>query len=152
MFDLNDKNRIMELIDGRKCDSYIEPLYIKMYNDKYGLDEIKDIHDFNPSAFKVGFGSSNGLFVKKAFQPTMATALDVITVFNMYKEDLQCSRNYYVFEMGYFVNTNPSSNQYIDELYSQIEYYYEMLYNYLETHTKELKKQWLQNLIEESSS
>ena len=43
MFNIDDQDRIAELIDNRKSDAFIMPLYIKVYNDIYDIRDIDKI-------------------------------------------------------------------------------------------------------------
>ena len=52
MFDINDKETIMKLIDKRKPEELIIPLYVRVGKDIYSLLEIKSIPDCSPSITK----------------------------------------------------------------------------------------------------
>lgn len=143
MFDIHNEQRIAKLIDGRIPNSLVEPLYVKIYNDRYGIDELNDITDFNPSAFKVGFGSSLGLFIRNPINMKDLITLDVVNKFKLYKEELQCAHVYYVFEIGIF-------GDFDNVLYQQMEYYYKELRRYIENRCDELKRERIRKLMEEN--
>jgi hypothetical protein len=143
MFDIYNEQRIAKLIDGRIPNSFVEPLYVKIYNDRYGIDELNDITDFNPSAFKVGFGSSLGLFIRNPINMKDLIGLDVVNKFKLYKEDLQCEHVYYIFEIGIF-------GDFDNALYQQMEYYYKELRKHIEDRCNEIKKERIRKLMEEN--
>ena len=143
MFDIHNEQRIAKLIDGRIPNSLVEPLYVKIYNNLYGIDELNDITDFNPSAFKVGFGSSLGLFIRNPINMKDLITLDVVNKFKLYKEELQCEHVYYVFEIGIF-------GDFDNALYQQMEYYYKELRRYIENRCDELKRERIRKLMEEN--
>ena len=143
MFDIYNEQRIAKLIDGRIPNSFVEPLYVKIYNDRYGIDELNDIMDFNPSAFKVGFGSSLGLFIRNPIDMKDLIGLDVVNKFKLYKEDLQCEHVYYIFEIGIF-------GDFDNALYHQMEYYYKELRKHIEDRCNEIKKERIRKLMEEN--
>jgi hypothetical protein len=142
MFDVNNNERVMELVNGRKSGSYVEPLYVRIYNDVYGMDELDLIEDFNPSAFKVGFGGSIGLFVKKQLNMKDLMALEVIRHWKYYHDELQCDRLYYVFEVS-----NTDFGFVDNEFYQQLEMYYGMLYEYINNRVQDIRKQRLTQLV-----
>ena len=42
MFDITNHERVIKLVDSRLKNSYVEPLYVKIYNNMYGLDELTE--------------------------------------------------------------------------------------------------------------
>ena len=146
MLDIKNHDRIMELVDGRLKSSYVEPLYVKIYNNIYGLDELDVIDDFNPSSFKVGFGSSLGLFIRKPIDMRCLISLDVINKFKMYKEELQCEHVYYVFETGQLIQNDPSHETF-KEFFEQIDYYYWLLRDHIEERYSIIKKKRMEELL-----
>jgi poly-D-alanine transfer protein DltD len=146
MFDIKNHDRIVELVDGRLKSSYVEPLYVKIYNNIYGLDELDVIDDFNPSAFKVGFGSSLGLFIRKPIDMRCLISLDVVDKFKMYKEELQCEHVYYVFETGQLIQNDPSHETF-KEFFEQIDYYYWLLRDHIEERYSIIKKKRMEELL-----
>lgn len=146
MFDIKNHDRVMELIDGRLKSSYVEPLYVKIYNNIYGLDELDAIDDFNPSAFKVGFGSSLGLFIRKPIDMRCLISLDVVDKFKTYKEEIQCEHVYYVFETGQLIQNDPSHETF-KEFFEQIDYYYWLLRDHIEERHSIIKKKRMEELL-----
>lgn len=100
MFDSTNQDLIMRLINGRKTNAFVAPLYVKNYNDRYGLNEIKQINNFNPSAFKVGFGVHVSLLDKFAFPNTLMDMFDPVVAFTNFDEDKQISEKFIIFEIG----------------------------------------------------
>lgn len=146
MFDLNNKERIMELIDDKPVTNVIEPLYIRNGNQLYGFDEIDTIDDFNPSMFKVGFGTSIGLFVKSPIPKNRLQELDIVNSFKQYKEDIQCERLYYVFEHSIMIGNDPAYDMDKD-FYGVLYHYIDQVYGYLHDHTMEIRKQRIASLL-----
>ena len=147
MFDMNNKERIMQLVDGKPTGNMFEPLYVKLYDKRYGFDELDLIEDFNPSSFKVGFGSCIGLFLKKPLKTEMIPYLDIVGNFKMFKEDLQCERLYYIFEAGIVNGNDPLIDMFVE--YSQVEMYVNKVREYLEKKTEEIRRKRIESLISE---
>ena len=41
----------------RNKDAHVMPMYVSLYNERYGLNELNDITDYSPHSLKVGFVS-----------------------------------------------------------------------------------------------
>ena len=139
-FDIEDDNRIVELIKKRKVGAYTIPLYIRIYNDLIDIRDIDKINNFIPSAMKVGFGSMYGVLNRTQFPIKYIDHFDIIRKFNYFDEvinnDIQC----FVFE-----SSDPYSN--IDhDIFEQIDYYYWLIRNYLEERMKIIRKQRMETL------
>jgi hypothetical protein len=141
MFNICDDNRIENLINFRPEANIVEPLYVKSFGKMYGLDELDSIEEFSPSDFKVGYGSSEGLFVKRPFDVSKTIEVTVIRTFVDDIEALQCSRRYYVFESSYIDDVGDCS------MYKQMNYYYEMLFNHVEALVNKKRKERLSELL-----
>ena len=141
MFNIYDDNRIEELINLRPNTNIVEPLYVKSFGRIYGINELDSIEEFSPSGFKVGYGSSEGLFVKNQFDVSKTIEISVIRTFVDYIEALQCSRRYYVFESRYIDDVGDCS------MYKQMNYYYEMLFNHVEALVDKKRKERLKELL-----
>lgn len=157
MFDLNNLDLITNIIDSRDPRSYIIPIYVKIYNNKMTFDEIPDIQIFNPAAFRVGFGTSNSIFINNSLSSALIVKLNGIKAFNQYKSDSSSYTKYFIFEDAFY------SEDAIDDMYNfikkdnvnvadefvklvvEINEYYKMLLNYC-------KKCYLNNITEDNYS
>ena len=77
---------------------------------------------YNPSAFKIGFGTSISILGKNNFPRESLLEFDPITAFTSHNPDTGESIRYMVFESSDVDDTN-------SELYSQIHAYYQLLSN-----------------------
>ena len=124
MFDINNQDLIMKLIQGRKVGSFVTPLYVRNYNEKYGITELNQIKNFNPSSFSVGFGVTVSVFDRFSFPQNMMHLLEPVTAFSKYNEDKNTNERFIVFEIG--KDELPEN----DVTY-QIWYYQDILFDYL---------------------
>lgn len=145
MFNLEEnKQSIMKLIDSRDNDEIIIPVYVRLYNNRYLLHELDQIKIFNPAAFKVGFGSSSGMFIKNSFPNQLLLSYDETQVFMDVDEDTGVSVRYILFES----NDKNDGSTTVD---SQIIFYAEKIREYLEKQCEEYKRQLIQSQMEESN-
>lgn len=137
MFDMNDKDKIMKLINMRDKDHRIIPLYVQIYNKRYSLLELDQIKTrFTRSCFKVGFGTADALFMTNSFPTNRVTEFDIVNLFTEYDEDKDVNIRYMIFESG---NIDNDDTRLIEEL----NYYVDMLYDY----TYKLVDTYIKNLI-----
>ncbi len=101
MFCLENKDMIMSIIDQRKEDAILIPVYVKVGNKVYSILDMEDIINCSPSIFKVGFGSSDSIFMKKRFPKKRLIEFDNPRIFGKFDEDLQCTTEYILFEASY---------------------------------------------------
>lgn len=112
-----DHDLIMKLIKQRKSDAYVAPMYVRIYNDRYCLNELNQITNFNPSAFKVGFGVHVSLLDKFSFPNSLMHQFDPITAFTNFDEEKQLSERFIIFETGQ-IDINMLENQTSGNLYA----------------------------------
>ena len=95
-----DHDLIMKLIKSRKKDAYITPMYVRNYNERYCINELTQITNFNPSAFKVGFGVHISILDKFSFPNSLIHQFEPITAFSNFDEEKQISERFIIFETG----------------------------------------------------
>ncbi len=100
MFDSTNRELVMRLINGRKPGAYVKPLYVKIYNEAYGINELKQITNFNPSAFKIGFGIHVSILDKFAFPNKLIQMFDPMEAFTIFDDVRQISEKFIIFESG----------------------------------------------------
>jgi hypothetical protein len=98
MFDLTDKDALMNLIDSRDRNCYVIPIYIHMDHQLYGLWEMDQIEHFNPHTIKVGFGSSKQLLAHNGFPNEWIERFNLVSNWSHYNYDLDVDIRYFVFE------------------------------------------------------
>lgn len=143
MFDINDKDTIIKIINQRNDEEYVIPLYVKMYNTTYPILELDSITDFNQSSFKVGFGTSSSMFMKNSFPNQYAFDFDTVSVFKEFDQTYNTEIRYVVFET--------SMVDQVSELHEQIDQYILMLEEYVSEHVKQIKKELIKKQMEEQS-
>lgn len=145
MFDINaNQDYIVKVIQSRNKTQYIIPIYVKVYNDTFSMLQLGDMRDFNPSAFKVGFGAVSSLFDKKSFPTQYAFDVDIKASFNVHDEITGENTRYMVFESS---DVDPE----ISEFHNEIHQYYGMLNDYVRDMVSVYKKEMLRKMIEEDS-
>jgi hypothetical protein len=100
MFDITNRELIKRLIDERKTGAYVKPMYVKIYNEAYGINELREITNYNPSAFKIGFGIHVSILDKYTFPNKMIQMYDPVEAFTIFDETRQISEKYIIFETG----------------------------------------------------
>lgn len=145
MFDIENKDRIVQLIRSKKDGAYVSPLYVRNYNDRYDLSELKDIKNFNPSSFRVGFGVMVSIFDKYSFPENMMYAFESVTAFSQYNEEKNVNERFIVFEIG-----KESHDLSDNDITQQILYYQDLLFDYLTKQQVEYRKQLLEQVMNES--
>lgn len=144
MFNIDDKDTIMDIINKRDRDDMVIPLYIRIGNNRYSLLEVDDIPDCSPSIFKIGFGSSNSVFNTLRFPISKLINFDYTQIFNHYDEDKQATIQYIVFESSDINNDNSL-------LEISINKYYDMLLEYVMEHVEINKRERIKRTMEELS-
>ena len=145
MFDIENKDRIIQLIRSKKDGAYVSPLYVRNYNDKYDLSELKNIKNFNPSSFRVGFGVMVSIFDKYSFPENMMYAFESVIAFSQYNEEKNVNERFIVFEIG-----KESHDLSDNDITQQILYYQDLLFDYLTKQQAEYRKQLLEQMMNES--
>ena len=127
MFDLKDwdSNCIKDIIKSRDEDSYVIPLYVKIYNKTYDMLELDTIKEYDESSFKVGFGSSTKLLMKNSFMDKYKFEFDFVDKFEHYDYEENKAVSYIIFE-SYNVDSDVSIihkqvNLYVDALRVRIK-------------------------------
>lgn len=146
MFDINENiDNIIKMIDNRASNCYIVPLYVNINRHKYALWELEDINEFSNQSFKVGFGTSIGVFVKKPFPTEKLFDFDIISTPKRFNDDYATDVQYYIFEADQLTLTNH------DELDIQIAYYTTKLAQMISASVKakreEMRKQLVQSIM-----
>lgn len=145
-FNIDDHARIAELINNRKEDAFVMPLYLKVYNTIYDIRDIKEIKSFSPSGFKIGFGACNSLFSKNNFPTQYIYNFGNVNVFTEYNEKYNSDNRYIVFESS---SIDDESKLAEHPIFEQINYYYELFKNYLleisDSYRKEIIEEKLNN-------
>lgn len=144
MFDINNEELIMKLVD-QKDDHVLIPLYVKIDNDIYSILELDQISRYNPSTFKIGFGTAEGLFIKPSFNSKDVLSFNVVKVFSKYIEKYSSDVRYIVFESGYV------SNDDIELYKEEINIYMDMLSTHISKHVEKLRKELIRKQMEENS-
>lgn len=144
MFNVEDKEMIMSIINNRKSDELVIPLYVKVGNQRYSLLEIEDIPDCSPSIFKVGFGSSNSVFNRLKFPNNQLMYFSESRLFNHYDEDKQIMIQYIMFESSEVEDDRSVLNDNINK-------YYNILLDYVMSCVFKNKKERIKKTIEELS-
>ena len=139
MFDINDKETIIKIINQRSDNEYVIPLYVKIYNKTYSILELDSIKDFNQSSFKVGFGTASSMFMKNSFPNQYAFDFETMSVFKEFDQTYNTEIRYVVFET--------SMVDQISELHEQIDRYILMLEEYVGEHVQQIKKELMKVLL-----
>lgn len=140
MFDLTNEELIKKLINQRREDEVVFPLYVQIYNNRYSLLELDQIKiRFTPGVFKVGFGTADALFMKNSFPINRANEFDVVSIFMEYDDENSRNVRYTVFE------TSDIEHDASDSLATEIHGYVEMLCNHVTKQVDDHIKQLLQS-------
>jgi hypothetical protein len=142
MFDFNDNELIVDYVNKRKEGAYVSPLYVSIYNERYPLSELDKITDYSPASMKVGFAGCRSVLEKFSFPSGRLNELNVVNTFGKFNSDNNIETQYIVFETGYMDNESDIT------AYSQINYYVEMLNEYIDKHVKEYKKKVANEFME----
>jgi len=144
MFNIEDKETIMKLIDIRNKNDLIVPVYLRVGNSTFYLSEVDEIPSCSPSIFKVGFGSSDSVFVRNKFPKNKLINFTNPRTFTNFNEEEQCATEYITFE---------SSDLEYDrtDLTNEINKWYSVLLDYTMTHVEENKKLRIKRMMEEQS-
>ena len=98
MFDFDNTEYMMKVIDKKDVGMLVIPMYVKIYNDTFSMLELGDMTQYNPSAFKVGFGCCSGIGIRDSFPNAELLNYDIIKVFNNVDPDTGVSCKYLVLE------------------------------------------------------
>ncbi len=144
MFNVEDKEMIMNIVNNRKENELVIPLYVRVGNIRYSLFEVDDIPDCSPSIFKIGFGSSNSVFTRIKFPNDRLMYFSEAKLFNHFDEDKQILIQYITFESSDVEDDGSILNENINR-------YYDILLEYVMSHVEINKKERIKKTIEELS-
>lgn len=173
MYNPKDYDEIKRIIDAKRPDGYVIPLYVQLYNDRYAITEINSITSFNPAAFRIGFGAKKSILDRCSFPECMSKYYSIEDSFVVNDPDTQVSEVYLIFsiatpdhipednevtsgsesvaERGGHLNVETFKNlpfQIDPDVMKQVSYYYNMLKDFLNTQYQQHRKK----LIEEAMS
>lgn len=144
MFDVNDKDSIIKLIESRRTnDEVIIPVYVRVGNKVFSLTELDDITNCSPSIFKIGFGTSDSIFVRNKFPKNRLIDFYNVKLFTIFDDDKQCAVEYITFE-----SSDVNGESVVDE---QINKWYYMILEHVMNHVNELRKEAIKNIMNELS-
>ena len=144
MFNAEDKEMIMNIVNNRKENELVIPLYVRVGNIRYSLFEVDEIPDCSPSIFKIGFGSSNSVFTRIKFPNDRLMYFSEAKLFNHFDEDKQILIQYITFESSDVEDDGSILNENINR-------YYDILLEYVMSHVEINKKERIKKTIEELS-
>lgn len=144
MFNVEDKEMIMNIVNNRKVNELVIPLYVRVGNIRYSLFEVDEIPDCSPSIFKIGFGSSNSVFTRIKFPNDRLMYFSEAKLFNHFDEDKQILIQYITFESSDVEDDGSILNENINR-------YYDILLEYVMSHVEINKKERIKKTIEELS-
>lgn len=145
MFDYNNE-QLKRIIDLRNNE--VIPLYFVIMGVKYKLPEINDIENFNPSGFKVGFGTSTSLFNKSSRNwRYIVNDVDCVGKFEYEDEVNNSIDTYYIFETSGFDDASSTSNKLYD-MHEEINTYIDMIFNKLKEVSETKRKEKIKLLME----
>lgn len=147
MFDFDNQDRIQLLIQRRKEDAYITPLYVKIFDRYYSMNQLSEITDFNLSAYKIGFGADYSLFDKHSFPIQLIDQFDCVKTFEVHDEDTDVATRYYVLETFYSRDGEYIHKEGYNVIHNQIQYYSNMLTDYLIQQYESIRKKRLEELM-----
>ena len=144
MFNIEDKDTIMKLIDCRDKGELVTPVYVRVGNNKYYLSEMDEIQNCSPSIFKVGYGSSNSVFIRNKFPKSKLIDFIDPSIFLNFDEEEQCTTEYFIFE-----STDIDYDR--TDLTNEINKWYHILLDHVMEHVEVLKKERIKKTMEELS-
>lgn len=144
MFDINNEKLIMELIDLKKLNTgnIVVPIYIKIGNDCYGLNEINDISFCTPSMLRIIVGSFKNVFSPYGFPDTDLMKFSNVRKYNVFDDESQVYTDYVTFETSYI--DEPSN-----PLEENINKWYEMICDKVMDNVESIRKSKMKEYIEE---
>ena len=139
---LEDRNWIKTVVDMRDADAIVIPLYIQIYGKKYSILDMNSIKKrFAPSAFKIGYGTADSMFMKNSFPVNRINEFDLVDTFYEYDSENDINVRYTVFESGDVDDIESN------KLNQEIHMYFDLLFN----NVKENVDAYFKSLIESES-
>ena len=151
MFIKEDYDAVMQMINAKRSDAYLVPVYVRHYNDTFLLEELRTITGFDP-AFHVGFGIKISMFEKKQFPIALFEHFPCITTFTRHDETINTDVKYFVFETGSPEQFPDAVKKKYPELFEQMTYYFNMLKEYLQGQYEAARKRKLAEMMSEYNS
>lgn len=142
MFELTNEDNIIDLINAKRKDNIVIPLYVSVYNAPYSLLELDEIQNCTPSAFKVGYGASSKQFYDMKFPVSRLMEFQNVTTFSRFDEDQQLDVKYFVFES---TGIDDDGSQLANEINS----YFSMLMEHVMKHVEEVRRERIKREMEE---
>ena len=151
MFFTEDHELIRRIIDNKDFNKILIPLYVKIFNRTYGITELDDITDFSKFSFKVGFGSKNNMTFPKSnnFPLGQLQCFYNPTLINYFDEETQLHTTYVVFESD-VINEDERRDIELRLIY-EVNEYVSLLSNYIESHVAKLKRERIQEMLNQYS-
>lgn len=143
MFNINDKDMVVSIIEKRNKGDMLIPVYLKVGNTAYSLLEVDDIPDCSPSIFKVGFGTSISVFTRNKFPKNELINFSSPTLFTRFDDDKQTAVEYILFESADMPDGKP--------IYDEINKWYDILLDYVMKKVDINKKERIKRTMEELS-
>ena len=143
MFNTEDKETLMKLIDSRSTTDSFIPLYIIIGNKKYLLVDMDEIEECSPSIFKIGFGFSDSVFIRNKFPKDKLINFSNSRIFSKYDDDKLCYVQYYVFE-----SSNIEYDE-IDDIDKIINKWYDCILEHVMNHVDIIKKERIKQSLED---
>jgi hypothetical protein len=143
MFNINDKDMVVSIIEKRNKGDMLIPVYLKVGNTAYSLLEVDDIPDCSPSIFKVGFGTSISVFTRNKFPKNELINFSSPTLFTRFDDDKQAAVEYILFESADMPDGKP--------IYDEINKWYDILLDYVMKKVDINKKERIKRTMEELS-
>ena len=167
MYDKNNHEEIARLINSKKPDAYVMPVYVQVYQEQYLISELKNIKQFNPAGFRVGFGAKKSIFDKYSLPECMLRYYTMEDWFVFHNEEKQIDEVYMIFSTaqpdktlqeaiedvvhhGGDLEVETFKNLHIDVdpvVMDQVIYYYNMLRDHLEKQYNENRKKLIEEEI-----
>jgi len=147
MFDIENQDAIMELIDTRNENCIVIPLYVNINNELYGLWELDEITSFSRNMIKVGFGSSKGLFIKSPFPNDCMYEFEMKKMFSYFDYDENTETFYFVFESGLL-----NEDELTDDIHKQMQQYIEAIADRVQKYVDEYRTELRKRLMEDEDS
>lgn len=149
MFIKDDQDAIVRMINAKRNDAYLVPVYIRSYNDTFLLDELDQVVNLDQSGMHVGFGIKFSMFEKKQFPIELFEHFPCVTAFTRHDESINTDVKYFIFETGDPEKDSSDIKDKYQELYMQLTYYFNMLKDHLVQQHEENRKRKVAELMEE---
>lgn len=106
---------IKQYASYRNENAHVMPMYVSLYNERYGLTELDTITDYSPNSIKVGFVSIISPLEKRPCTLNSMFEVNVIDSFVEHDDSTGVDTTYLLFETGIIEGKG--------DIYDQINYY-----------------------------